>query len=104
VGIFTRKKKEGSSNTFQLLNQNNTLFTPFGTNISKSDFVKICVDRVASQCAKHKPRYIKTESDKTVTEKQGRLSFLLKHKPNPLMTPYDFNSDYERFLERQFSQ
>jgi HK97 family phage portal protein len=52
--------------------------------------VKICIDRVASQCAKLKPRYIKTESDKTVTEKQGRLSFLLKHKPNSLMTPYDF--------------
>jgi HK97 family phage portal protein len=52
--------------------------------------VKICIDRVASQCAKLRPRYIKTESDKTVTEKQGRLSFLLKHRPNPLMTPYDF--------------
>ena len=52
--------------------------------------MKICIDRVASQCAKLKPRYIKTEADKTVTEKQGRLSFLLKHKPNALMTPYDF--------------
>lgn len=38
---------------------------------------------------KLKPRYIKTEVDKTVTEKPGRPSFLLKHKPNPLMTPYD---------------
>ncbi len=88
--IFKRKKKEGSSSTFKLLNQNNTLFTPFGNNISKSDVVKICIDRVATQCAKLKPRYIKTEADKTVTEKQGRLSFLLKHRPNPLMTPYDF--------------
>jgi len=90
VGIFTRKKKEGSTSTFQLLGSTNTYFTPFGSNISKSDVVKICIDRVASQCAKLKPRYIKTESDKTVTEKQGRLSFLLKHRPNPLMTPYDF--------------
>jgi len=90
VGIFTRKKKEGSTSTFQLLGSSNTYFTPFGSNISKSDVVKICIDRVASQCAKLKPRYIKTESDKTVTEKQGRLSFLLKHRPNPLMTPYDF--------------
>ena len=90
MSIFSRKKKEGSTNTFQLLGQNNTFFTPFGSNISKSDVVKICIDRVASQCAKLKPRYIKTEADKTVTEKQGRLSFLLKHRPNPLMTPYDF--------------
>ena len=68
--LFKRKKREGSTNTFQLLNQNNTFFTPFGNNISKSDVVKICIDRVASQCAKLKPRYIKTEADKTVTEKQ----------------------------------
>ena len=90
MGIFKRKKKEGSASSFQLLGSTNPYFTPFGSNISKSDVVKICIDRVASQCAKLKPRYIKTESDKTVTEKQGRLSFLLKHRPNPLMTPYDF--------------
>lgn len=90
MAIFKRKKKEGSTNTFQLLSNNNSFFTPFGSNITKSDVVKICIDRVASQCAKLKPRYIKTEADKTVTEKQGRLSFLLKHKPNPYMTPYDF--------------
>jgi HK97 family phage portal protein len=90
MSLFTRKKKEGSTSTFQLLGNTNTYFTPFGSNISKSDVVKICIDRVASQCAKLKPRYIKTETDKTVTEKQGRLSFLLKHRPNTLMTPYDF--------------
>jgi len=49
VGIFTRKKKEGSTNTFQLLNQNNTFFTPFGNNISKSDVVKICIDNESVQ-------------------------------------------------------
>ena len=89
MAFFIRKKKEDSTNTFRLLN-NNTIFTPFGSNISKNDVVKTCIDRVTSQCAKLKPRYSKTESDKTVTEKQGRLSFLLKHRPNPLMTPYDF--------------
>lgn len=89
MGIFKRKKKEGSNNAFQLVNGLN-IFTQFGTNINKSDVVKICIDRVASQCAKLKPRYIKILEDKTVTEKSGRLSFILKHKPNPLMTPYDF--------------
>lgn len=90
MGIFTRKKKSGSTDTFQLVSSSNPIFTQFGTNISKSDVVKICIDRVASQCAKLKPRYIKTSDDKTVSEKSGRLSFLLKHRPNPLMTPYDF--------------
>ncbi|MBM7453807.1 HK97 family phage portal protein [Acholeplasma morum] len=85
-----RKKKEGSTSTFQLLNQNNTFFTPFGNNISKSDVVKIAIDRIASQCAKLKPRYIKKANDKTVKEKSGKLSFILKHQPNEVMTPYQF--------------
>ncbi|HHU80884.1 MAG TPA: phage portal protein [Acholeplasmataceae bacterium] len=90
MAIFNRKKKTGSFDALQLISNLNTFYTPFGTNISKSDVVKICIDRVASQCAKLKPRYIKTENDKTVTEKKGRLSFLLKYKPNEIMTPYDF--------------
>jgi len=88
--IFKRKKKTGSFDALQLISNLNTFYTPFGTNISKSDVVKICIDRVASQCAKLKPRFIKTENDKTVTEKKGKLSFLLKYKPNEIMTPYDF--------------
>jgi len=88
--IFKRKNKTGSIDALQIINNTNTFYTPFGTNISKSDVVKICIDRVASQCAKLKPRYIKIENDKTVSEKSGKLSFLLKHKPNEIMTPYDF--------------
>lgn len=88
--IFKRKNKTGSIDALQIINNTNTFYTPFGTNISKSDVVKICIDRVAGQCAKLKPRYIKIENDKTVSEKSGKLSFLLKHKPNEIMTPYDF--------------
>ena len=88
--IFKRKNKTGSIDALQIINNTNTFYTPFGTNISKSDVVKICIDRVASQCAKLKPRYIKIENDKTVSEKSGKLSFLLKHKPNEIMTTYDF--------------
>lgn len=90
MGIFKRKKKEGTKESFQLLSNLNQIFTSFGTNINKSDVVKICIDRVASQCAKLKPRYIKVLDDRTVSEKNGRLSFILKNKPNSLMTPYDF--------------
>jgi HK97 family phage portal protein len=88
--LFKRKKKIGSFDTVQLVSDLNSFYTPFGTNISKSDVVKICIDRVATQCAKLKPRHIKNENDKTVTDKSGRLSFLLKYKPNEIMSPYDF--------------
>jgi HK97 family phage portal protein len=90
MGLIKRKQKTGSFDALQLISNLNIFYTPFGTNISKSDVVKICIDRVASQCAKLKPRFIKTKNDKTVTEKKGRLSFLLKYKPNEIMAPYDF--------------
>lgn len=90
MAIFKRKKKQGSAESFKLVNEINLPLTNFGTNISKSDVVKIAIDRIASQCAKLKPRYIKKANDKTVTEKSGKLSFILKHQPNEVMTPYQF--------------
>jgi len=90
MAIFKRKKKQGSHEPFQLISQLNIPQVSFGTNISKSDVVKIAIDRIASQCAKLKPRHIKTENNRTVTDKLGKLSFILKHKPNEVMTPYQF--------------
>jgi len=88
--LFKRRKKTGSFDTVQLISDLNSFYTPFGTNIANSDVVKVCIDRIATQCAKLKPRHIKNENDKTVTDKTGRLSFLLKFKPNEVMSPYDF--------------
>jgi len=90
MAIFTRKKKKGSTDSFKLITDFNNPLIPFGTNISKSDVVKIAIDRIATQCAKLKPRYVKVENDKTVTEKKGALSFILQKKPNEVMTPYQF--------------
>ncbi|MCR1809504.1 phage portal protein [Haploplasma modicum] len=90
MAIFKRKQKQDSKESFKLVNDISIPLVKFGTNISKSDVVKIAIDRIASQCAKLKPRYIKNKEDKTVTEKLGNLSFLLKHKTNEVMTPYQF--------------
>lgn len=67
--LFKRKKKLGSIESIQLFKDYNLPLTSFGENISKSDVVKIAIDRIASQCSKLKPRYIKKLNDKTVTEK-----------------------------------
>ncbi|MCB9196542.1 MAG: phage portal protein [Flavobacteriales bacterium] len=88
--MFKRKNKQDSVESFKFVNELNLPLTSFGNNISKSDVVKIAIDRIASQCAKLKPRYIKKANDKTVTEKSGKLSFILKHQPNEVMTPYQF--------------
>ena len=90
MAIFKRKKKQGTEQPFKFISELNIPQVSFGTNISKSDVVKIAIDRIASQCAKLKPRHIKNENDKTVTDKTGKLSFILKHKPNEVMTPYQF--------------
>ncbi len=91
MGIFRRKKKTQDSITgFKLVHNIETPLVPFGSNIMKSDVVMICVDRVATQCAKLKGRYIKVDEQGVQTEKNGDISFLLKKRPNELMTPYQF--------------
>ena len=91
MGIFNRKKKTQESITgFKLVHNIEMPLIPFGDNIMKSDVVMICVDRVASQCAKLKGRYIKVDDKGIQTEKTGDISFILKHQPNEYMTPYQF--------------
>lgn len=91
MGLFTRKKKTTEPvSEFQLLNGIQLPLVPFGDNITKSDVVMICIDRVASQCAKLKGRYIKKDEQGIQTEKNGELAFILKYKPNPLVTAYQF--------------
>jgi HK97 family phage portal protein len=90
--IFKRKKKTIAPVSYDAKVFQSTLnvFSDFGNNINASDVVKICIDRIASNVAKFKPRYIKKQNDSTIVEKSGSLAFILKHQPNPLMSPYDF--------------
>ena len=91
MGLFTRKKKTVEPvSGFKMVHELKLPLIPFGNNIMKSDVVMICVDRVASQCAKLKGRYIKVDENGVQTEKNGDISYVLKRKPNELMTPYQF--------------
>lgn len=91
MGLFTRKKKvQEPISEFRLVGSNQLPLVPFGTNISQSDVVKVCIDRVASHCSKLKMRYIKQTENGNQTEKKGDISFVLKHRPNELMTPSQF--------------
>ena len=90
--IFKRKKKivDPIQYDTRFFRSTLNLFQDFGDNINASDVVKICIDRIATHSAKLKPRYVKTEDDKTVQEKKGNLSYILKFQPNYLMSPFDF--------------
>lgn len=91
MGLFKRKKKKTESiSEFKLIHSFNVPLIPFGDNITKSDVVMVCVDRIASQCAKLKGRYIKVNDKGVQSEKDGGLSFILKHRPNDYMSPYQF--------------
>ena len=89
--IFKRKKKKLENfNALGLINDITLPLTPFGEKITNSDVVLICIDRIASQCAKLKGRCIKRSEDGIIMERNKNLSFLLKSKPNEYMTPYQF--------------
>ena len=92
MGLFRRKKKTVEPVSYDAKVYRSTLnvFTDFGNNISASDVVKICIDRIATHAAKLKPRYVKNLDNSSVVEKKGTLAYLLKYEPNPLMTPHDF--------------
>lgn len=89
--IFKRKKKKLENfNAIELINDIALPLTSFGDKITNSDVVLICIDRIASQCAKLKGRCIRKSEDGLVTERNRDLSFLLKSKPNDYMTSYQF--------------
>ena len=91
MGIFKRKKKVVDPvSAFKLTNSYLLPFIPFGDNITKSDVVMICIDRIASQCAKLKMSYVKKNEKGEQSEKNGDISFVLKHRVNKYMTPYQF--------------
>ena len=53
--IFKRKKKKLENfDAIGLINDIALLLKPFGGKITNSDVVLICIDRIASQCAKLK--------------------------------------------------
>ena len=77
--IFKRKKKKLENfNALGLINVIALPLTPFEEKITNSDVVLICIDRIASQCAKLKGRCIKRSENGIITERDKSLSFLLK--------------------------
>ena len=74
--IFLRKKRKLENfNALGLINDIALPLTPFGEKITNSDVVLICIDRIASQCAKLKGRCIKRSEDGIITERNKHLSF-----------------------------
>ena len=77
--IFKRRKKKLENfDAISLINDIALPLTPFVRKTTNSDVLLICIDRIASQCAKLNGRCIKRSEDGIITERNKSLSFLLK--------------------------
>lgn len=76
-----------TSTYLQLLNSYNPTFMTISDNIYDSKTARLCIDRIATHCAKLIPKHIKGSINNEVNL---TINQLLQHRPNPLMNTYDF--------------
>ena len=88
--IFGKKQPEEMQTTetrLEMLNNYNPYFSTASENIYDSKVARLCIDRIATHCAKLIPKHIQGEMGRDVN---GDINFLLQHRPNPLMNTFDF--------------
>ena len=66
------------------------VFSQFGSDIYASDVVQMCIDAIATECSKLRPRHIRTDSEGMQVNVNDDLNRLFRISPNPLMTTRDF--------------
>ncbi|WP_218838240.1 phage portal protein [Bacillus sp. FJAT-45350] len=74
----------------QMLNGYIPIFSQFGDSIYASDVVQTCIDVIATECSKLRPKHIRTDSNDIQTVVNGSINRLFKFSPNELMTTRDF--------------
>ena len=88
--IFGRPQREPipeTSTYLQLLNSYNPTFNTISTDLYDNKLARLCIDRIASHCAKLIPKHIKGSLNNEV---DLSINYLLQNKPNPFMNTYDF--------------
>lgn len=66
------------------------IFSRFGRNIYASDVVQMCIDVIATECSKLRPKHLRAGPDGIQQIPKSSLNRLFKFAPNPLMTTRDF--------------
>ena len=88
--IFGKPQNEPIPQTttyLQMLNSYNPTFSTVSTDIYDSKVARLCIDRIATHCAKLIPKHIKGSINNEVNLS---INQLLQNRPNPLMSTYDF--------------
>ncbi len=87
--VFGGKKSPVNVTQFQFLNDYAPFFSSVSGNFYDSDVVRTCVDAIARNAAKLKPKHIRRANGR-VTAIADDLQWLLEVRPNPYMSAYDF--------------
>ena len=88
--IFGKKQEDRipqSSTYLEMLNTLNPTFNTTSTDIYDSKVARLCIDRIATHCAKLIPKHIKGSINNEV---DLSINQLLQNRPNPLMSTFDF--------------
>lgn len=87
--IFGRGKAQQASEGVRLLNGYSNAYMPFSGNAYDDAAVRDCIDTIARNFGKMRPRRIRRQND-GVLSSDDSLDYLLSNKPNPLMTASEF--------------
>jgi len=79
-----------SSQYARFLEGGTPVFSQFGNDIYASDIVQMCIDAIATECSKLRPRHVRADKDGMVINIKSSLNRLLNIAPNELMTTRDF--------------
>lgn len=74
----------------RLLDGITPIFSQFGQDIYASDVVQMCIDKIATECSKLRPKHIRTDSKNMQVTVNSSLNRLFKFAPNGLMSTRDF--------------
>ncbi len=84
--LFGEKQQETTKERLEMLNNYNPYFSTCSEDIYDSKVARLCIDRIATHCAKLIPKHLQNDN----REVNGDINFLLQHRPNPIMNTFDF--------------
>jgi len=88
--MFKGNKVNKQLDHAQMLSGDSPIFNQFGKNVYASDIVQMCIDVIATECSKLKPKHIRTDDKGMQTTVKSSMNRLFKFSPNELMTTRDF--------------
>lgn len=82
--------KPTTEDRMRMLSGISPIFSQFGQDVYASDVVQNCIDVIATECSKLKPRHIRMDANGNQKMAKGGLQRLFRISPNEMMTTRDF--------------